>query len=38
MPFMSSSRFPTVVDDVTVRLIAAVVLAISVVALGAQQW
>jgi hypothetical protein len=38
MLVMSSSRFPTVVDDVTVRLIAAVVLAISVVALGAQQW
>ncbi|GAA2157733.1 uncharacterized protein DUF4395 [Humibacillus xanthopallidus] len=35
---MSSSRFPTVVDDVTVRLIAAVVLVIGVVALGAQQW
>ncbi|HET7801229.1 MAG TPA: DUF4395 domain-containing protein [Humibacillus xanthopallidus] len=35
---MSSSRFPTVVDDVTVRLIAAVVLVIGVVALGTQQW
>jgi hypothetical protein len=35
---MSSSRFPAVVDDVTVRLIAAVVLVISVVALVTQQW
>ena len=38
MPVMSSSRFPTVVDDVTVRLIAAVVLVIGVVALLTQQW
>jgi hypothetical protein len=35
---MSSSRFPAVVDDVTVRLIAAVVLAIGTVALATQQW
>lgn len=35
---MSSSRFPTVVDDVTVRLIAAVVLLIGIVALAASQW
>ena len=35
---MSSSRFPAVVDDVTVRLIAAVVLLVGVVALGGQQW
>lgn len=35
---MSTSRFPTVVDDVTVRLIAAVVLVIGVLALGLQQW
>ncbi|TQM57273.1 uncharacterized protein DUF4395 [Humibacillus xanthopallidus] len=38
MSAMSSSRFPAVVDDVTVRLIAAVVLVIGVVALGTQQW
>jgi hypothetical protein len=38
MRVMSSSRFPAVVDDVTVRLIAAVVLVIGVVALGTQQW
>jgi hypothetical protein len=38
MRSMSSSRFPTVVDDVTVRLVAAVVLVVGVVALGAQQW
>lgn len=38
MRIMSSSRFPTVVDDVTVRLIAAVVLVIGAVALGTQQW
>ena len=38
MSVMSSSRFPAVVDDVTVRLIAAVVLVIGVVALGTQQW
>lgn len=35
---MSSSRFPAVVDDVTVRLIAAVVLAVGVVALATSQW
>lgn len=35
---MSSSRFPVVVDDVTVRLIAAVVLAVGVVALATSQW
>ncbi len=35
---MSSSRFPAVVDDVTVRLIAAVVLVIGVIALSTQQW
>jgi hypothetical protein len=35
---MSLSRFPAVVDEVTVRLIAAVVLALGVVALAAQQW
>jgi hypothetical protein len=35
---MSSSRFPAVVDDVTVRLIAAVVLVVAVLALAAQQW
>lgn len=35
---MSTSRFPTVVDDVTVRLIAAVVLLVGVLALGLQQW
>ena len=36
--FMSSSRFPLVVDDVTVRLIAAVVLTVGVVALATQAW
>jgi len=35
---MSASRFPSVVDDVTVRLIAAVVLVIAVVALATSQW
>src|SRR6478609_8533288 len=35
---MSSSRFPAVVDDVTVRLIAAVVLVIGVVALASSAW
>jgi hypothetical protein len=35
---MSFSRFPAVVDEVTVRLIAAVVLAVGVVALATQQW
>lgn len=35
---VSSSRFPAVVDDVNVRLIAGVVLLLGVVALAAQQW
>ena len=35
---MSSSRFPAVVDDVTVRLIAAVVLAVGGIALATSQW
>ena len=35
---MSLSRFPSVVDDVTVRLIAAVVLVVGVIALATQQW
>jgi hypothetical protein len=35
---MSLSRFPAVVDDVTVRLIAAVVLLLGVIALGTHQW
>ncbi len=35
---MSSSRFPAVVDEITVRLIAAVVLVIAVVALATSQW
>ena len=35
---MSLSRFPAVVDEVTVRLIAAVVLALGLVALATQQW
>jgi len=35
---MSSSRFPAVVDDVTVRLIAAVVLVVGVIALATSQW
>ena len=35
---MTFSRFPAVVDDVTVRLIAAVVLVIGTVALATQQW
>jgi hypothetical protein len=35
---MSSTRFPTVVDDMTVRLIAAVVLVIGIIALAASQW
>src|SRR5215217_8325862 len=35
---MSSSRFPAVVDDVTVRLVAAVVLVIGVIALTTAQW
>lgn len=32
------SRFPNIVDDVSVRLIAAVVLVLAVVALAAHQW
>lgn len=32
------SRFPSLVDDVTVRLIAGVVLALALVALAAHQW
>ncbi|GAA5018898.1 DUF4395 domain-containing protein [Terrabacter aeriphilus] len=35
---MKTSRFPAVVDDVTVRLVAAVVLAVGVVALATSQW
>ncbi|MEO6999332.1 MAG: DUF4395 domain-containing protein [Terracoccus sp.] len=35
---MSNTRFPAVVDDITVRLIAAVVLVLAVTALAAQQW
>ncbi|MDV3219880.1 DUF4395 domain-containing protein [Intrasporangium sp.] len=35
---MSLSRFPSIVDDVTVRLIAGVVLLLSATALGTQQW
>ena len=35
---MSISRFPAVVDEVTVRLIAAVVLAVGIIALGTEQW
>jgi hypothetical protein len=35
---MRISRFPNIVDDVTVRLIAAVVLVLGVVALAAHQW
>ena len=35
---MRISRFPNIVDDVTVRLIAAVVLLLAVVALAAHQW
>jgi hypothetical protein len=35
---MRISRFPNIVDDVTVRLIAAVVLVVGVVALVTQQW
>jgi len=34
----ASPRFPRVVDDVTVRLIAAVVLVLAVAALGLHQW
>jgi hypothetical protein len=35
---MRISRFPSIVDDVTVRLIAGVVLVAAVLALTAQQW
>lgn len=35
---MHISRFPSIVDDVTVRLIAGVVLAVGLVALAAEQW
>lgn len=35
---MRISRFPSIVDDVTVRLIAGVVLVLGVTALAAQQW
>lgn len=35
---MRISRFPNIVDDVTVRLIAGVVLLLAVVALAAHQW
>lgn len=35
---MRISRFPSLVDDVSVRLIAGVVLLLAVVALAAQQW
>lgn len=35
---MSISRFPSLVDDVSVRLIAGVVLVLGVVALAGQQW
>ena len=35
---MRISRFPNIVDDVTVRLIAGVVLVLGVLALAAHQW
>ena len=35
---ISVSRVPTFVDDVTVRLIAAVVVAVGLLALATQQW
>ena len=35
---MRVSRFPNIVDDVSVRLIAGVVLVLAVVALAAHQW
>lgn len=35
---MSFPRFPAIVDEVSVRLIAAVVLVIGVIALATQQW
>lgn len=38
MECMSSLRFPPVVDEVSVRLIAAVVLGIGIIALATQQW
>jgi len=34
----ASPRFPRVVDDVTVRLVAAVVLVLAIAALGLHQW
>ncbi len=37
-PGGSVSRVPTFVDDVTVRLIAAVVVAVGLLALATQQW
>ena len=38
MSALTFSRFPAVVDEVTVRLIAAVVLALGIIALATQQW
>ncbi|GAA2738525.1 DUF4395 domain-containing protein [Pedococcus aerophilus] len=35
---MRISRFPNIVDDIAVRLIAGVVLVVAVVALATQQW
>jgi hypothetical protein len=35
---MRISRFPSIVDDVSVRLVAGVVLVLGVTALAAQQW
>jgi hypothetical protein len=35
---MRISRFPSIVDDVTIRLVAAEVLVIAVLALATQQW
>ncbi|WP_347352720.1 DUF4395 domain-containing protein [Intrasporangium sp.] len=35
---MSTRRFPAVVDEITVRLVAAVVLSLAVIALATQQW
>ncbi|WP_270887597.1 DUF4395 domain-containing protein [Pedococcus sp. 5OH_020] len=35
---MRISRFPNIVDDISVRLVAAVVLVVAVVALAAHQW
>ncbi len=35
---MSSSRFPAVIDEVSVRLVAALVLTIGVIALATAQW